>query len=134
MKALGITAMILAIAFIFIPGGGYATVIASLLAAFAVGPGKTYSLVAIILGFINTIFLSPSVWIFEGVGRKMAQDDAKYFGDEIDLMSTGMYIILVQIVCVIIFYYMNKKKKEQENNYVSEQKHISNNKEAGVSQ
>jgi len=87
-------------------------VIASLLAAFAVGEGKTYSLVAIILGFINTIFLSPSVRVFEGLGRKIAQNDTKYFDDEIDFMSAGMSIILVQIVCVIIFYYMNKKNRK----------------------
>jgi hypothetical protein len=116
MKALGITAMILAIVFIFLPGGRYATVIASLLAAFTVGPGSTYSAVAIILGFINTILLSPSVWIMDWADR----GDAKMFGEEVGFFGQGMIIVSVHIVCAIIFYFMNKKKKEQAINYVSD--------------
>lgn len=99
MKALGITAMILAIVFIFIPFGAMLTVIASIMAALAAGPGLTFGVVAILVGLINTLFLSPSIWL--------AQAGAQESG----AIGPGVVLILVHIICGVILFFWNKKKR-----------------------
>lgn len=98
MKALGITAMIFAIVFIFVPFGGFVTPLASIMAAFAAGPGLTFGATAILVGLINTLVLSPSVWIGE-------------FGPQTDgFMGPGIVIMIIHIACGAFLYYWNKKK------------------------
>ncbi len=69
MKALGMTAMILATICFFVPVvGPYVTVVAAGLVAFAVREGLTFAAVAIGLNLINLLFFSPSLWTTEGEG------------------------------------------------------------------
>ena len=98
MKAMGISAMVIAIVMIFLPFGGFGTAIASILAIFAWGEGKTFGAVAIIIGFINTLVLSPAVWMSEGGAN---------LGGE---MGAGTFMVLLHIGSGIGLWLMDKKK------------------------
>ncbi len=91
--------MIIAIIMVFLPFGGFVTAIASILAVFAWGEGKTFGAVAIIIGLINTVFLSPAVW--------MSEAGANLGGE----MGAGAFMILLHIGCGIGLWFMDKKKK-----------------------
>lgn len=95
---MGISAMVIAIIMIVLPFGGFVTAIASILAIFAWGEGKTYGAVAIIIGMINTIFLSPAVWMAEGGAN---------LGGEV---GPGVVMVLLHMGCGIGLWYMNKQK------------------------
>lgn len=102
MKALGISAMIVAIVMIFLPFGGFATALASILAVFAWGEGRTFGAVAIIIGLINTIFLSPAVWLSEAG----ANAD--------DQLGPGVFMILLHIGCGVALWMLDKNKARQK--------------------
>ena len=99
MKAMGISAMIIAIIMIFLPFGGFVTGLASILAVFAWGEGKTFGAVAIIIGLINTILLSPAVW--------MSEAGANLGGE----LGAGVFMVILHIGCGIGLWLMDKKKR-----------------------
>lgn len=102
MKALGITAMIIAIVSMFIPLAGiYLTVVAAILAAFAAGPGITFAGVAIMINFINLVFMSPLLWA--------AQAGAHIEGKT----GPGMFLVAVQIIAVIVLVFMHKAQAKK---------------------
>lgn len=99
MKAMGISAMIIAIIMIFLPFGGFVTALASILAIFAWGEGRTFGAVAIIIGLINTILLSPAVWMSEAGAN---------LGGEI---GAGVIMVLLHIGCGIGLFIMDRKNR-----------------------
>ncbi len=107
MKALGITAMILAIVSIFIPvAGPYLTIVCALLAAFSAGQGLTFGIVAILVNLINIAFLSPSLWLTAGIA------EANEAGS---LAGMGIVFIGTQIVAgaILTLIHLKWKKKQQ---------------------
>ena len=67
-KGFGLAALILVILALFIPVGGvFLSALAALLAAVAALAGdRVFATATPLIGFINTMFLSPSTWIFLG--------------------------------------------------------------------
>ena len=112
MKALGITAMILAIVSIFIPVvGPYLTLVCALLAAFSAGPGLTFGAVAILINILNVSFMSPSLWLTAG----MAEAERAGSGDAV-LAGMGVIFIGAQLVAAIVLIVMHTlwKKRQTE--------------------
>ena len=70
MKALGLSALIIAIIAVFVPVfGPYLTVLSAFLAAFAAGPGRKFATLGLTLNAVNVIVLSPSVWLGAGLAE-----------------------------------------------------------------
>lgn len=102
MKALGITAMIVAIVSIFMPlVGVYMTVVAGILAAFAAGPGITFAGVAIMVNLVNLVFMSPSLWI--------TQASAHSSGGT----GPGAFLVAVQVIAAIVLAFVHKAKMKK---------------------
>lgn len=98
MKALGITAMILAILAIFIPiYGVWLTLLAGLLAAFSAGPGITFGAVAILLNVVNVSFLSPSLWVLASIADTNQPGDGSTM-----LLGLAAIFIGAQILAAIV--------------------------------
>lgn len=104
MKALGITAMIIAILSIFIPiGGVYLTIVSACLAAFAAGPGLTFAGVAILINFFNLVFMSPTLWI--------TQAGAHSSGNT----GPGAFLVIAQIIAAVVVFMLHKNKFKKAN-------------------
>lgn len=67
-KGFGIAALIMVVLALFIPiGGVFLSALAALLAVVAALAGdRIFATATPLIGFINTMFLSPSTWIFLG--------------------------------------------------------------------
>ncbi len=93
-KGLGIGSLVLAILAIFIPVIGiWLTIISATLAVFAVGTGFGLGIGAIIVNFINLLFLSPLVWAYLSTAPIIS-----------------IFLIGVQVVALIILIKRNKKQ------------------------
>ena len=102
MKALGITAMIIAIVSMFIPVAGvFMTVVAAILAAFAAGPGITFAGVALLLNVINLVFMSPLLWAVQ-VGSNM---EGK--------IGIGVFLVAAQVIAAIVLVVVHKAKMKK---------------------
>ena len=114
MKALGITAMILAVISIFVPlVGPYLTILCALLAAFSAGPGITFGAVAILVNVINVSLLSPSLWIAGIVEADKGSGDAFLF-------SMGVVFIAPQAIAGLIMILLHMKWKKKQAKVVAE--------------
>lgn len=105
MKALGITAMILAVMSVFVPiMGVYLTIVSALIAAFAAGPGLTFAAVAILVNLINLVFMSPTLWI--------TQASAHSSGGT----GPGAFLVAAQVIAAVVLAFIHKAKfkKAQE--------------------
>ncbi len=102
MKALGITAMIVAIVSIFMPIiGVYLTIVSAILAAFAAGPGITFAGVALLVNLVNLVFMSPSLWI--------TQASAHSAGGT----GPGAYLVAIQVIAAIVLAVVHKAKMKK---------------------
>lgn len=102
MKAIGITAMIVAIVSIFMPIiGVYLTIVSAILAAFAAGPGITFAGVALLVNIINLVFMSPSLWIVQA-GAHIAGDT-----------GPGAFLVAVQVIAAIVLAFVHKAKMKK---------------------
>ena len=106
MKALGITAMIIAVLSIFIPlGGVYLTIVSALIAAFAAGPGLTFAGVALLINLFNLVFMSPTLWITQASAHSSGHT------------GPGAFLVAAQIIAAVVLVVLHKtkmKKAKQE--------------------
>jgi hypothetical protein len=73
-KGFGIAALVFALIAIFIPFGFVLSGIAILLACVAALAGdRTFTIATTVIAVVNTLFLSPSTWIFLGGNDPSAQ-------------------------------------------------------------
>jgi len=100
-KGLGIAALALAIMCVFIPVyGPWVTIIAALIAMFAIGPGFGMAIGAIVINLVNLLFLSPTTWLYlSNLGP----------GPVIPLIWLG-----AQVMGLIVLVLRNKKFKPAE--------------------
>lgn len=102
MKAIGITAMIIAILSIFIPlGGVYLTVVSALLAAFAAGQGLTFAGVALLINIFNLAFMSPTLWITQASAHSSGHT------------GPGAFLVFVQIIAAVVLAVLHKNKMKK---------------------
>lgn len=105
MKAMGITAMIVAVMSVFVPiVGVYLTIVSALIAAFAAGPGLTFAAVAILINLINLVFMSPSLWITLASAHSSGGT------------GPGAFLVAAQVIAgiVVAFIHKTRIKKAQE--------------------
>lgn len=100
MKALGLAALLLSLAMIFVPlAGAYGTAASGLVAALAWGRGFTMGMAAILINLVNVLLLSPILYLNKNAGLEK--------GD-----STPLYILiglaLIQIVYGILLLYLER--------------------------
>ena len=110
MKALGISAMIIAIISIFVPVvGPYLTILCALLIAFSAGEGIVFGSVAIIVNIVNVAFLSPSLWLTAAAGEA----DSAGSGGAV-LLGMGVIFIGAQVVAAIIMAILHLRWKKKQ--------------------
>ncbi len=103
MKALGIIAMIFSVVCIFVPvAGAYLTVVGAALAAFSAKDGVTFGAMAIGINFLNVLFLSPSIWVTDGV-RAIAGMGG----------GIGEALLLIHVVSVVVLAAIHMRGKRQ---------------------
>jgi hypothetical protein len=103
VKALGLTAMIIAIVSIFIPVMGvYLTFVTAALAAFAAGEGFVFGAVAIGLNAISLLFLSPMLWVADAAQKATGTNEGS-------AAALGAFLVISQIVAFVILFRKNKK-------------------------
>ena len=103
-KGLGIAALVIAIIAIFIPfAGTWMTILAGLLAAFAVGSGFGMGIAAIIINAVHILFLSPLLWATQG----MASAGAAHAGD--DIVFLPWILLAVQAIALVVLIMFNMK-------------------------
>lgn len=111
MKAFGIAALIFAIIGIFIPVIGYFLAgLSGVLAIFAAGKGTTLGLSAVIVNFINILFLSPSLILMSS--DKHAINTAH----QAQSKEIFAVLFLIQVAAVGVFavkrFWFNKQSTE----------------------
>jgi len=110
MKALGITAMVIAIIAIFVPViGPYLTFVTAILAAFAAGPGVTFGAVALLVNMINVFFLSPSLWITAAA----VESEVEGAGAGV-LAGMGVVFTAVNIIAALVLIVMHVLWKRRQ--------------------
>lgn len=104
-KGLGIAALVIAIVSIFIPVlGPWLTILAEALAAFSFGPGFALGFSSIVINLVNIFFMSPTVWIAEGVSAIAAEQGKS-------LMSGGTILFVAQAIALAVLIILNAKQK-----------------------
>ena len=103
MQAFGIAALVFAIIGIFAPFVGiFLSGLSGILAFFSYGKGTTLGLSAIIINFINILFLSPTFWLaMAGHAKANNRESAE------SMVST--FIILLIIQAAALGFFANKK-------------------------
>ena len=99
-KSLGIAALVVAIASIFIPVyGSYFTIVAGALAAFAYSEGFALGLSAIIINLVNIFFMTPSLDMLTAASGPG--------------VSVRTIFLVAQVIALAVLIVFNKKQKAQ---------------------
>ena len=96
--AFGIASLVLAVISIFVPGVGIMiTGLSGFMAWMSIGNGLPFGAAAIILNFINIIFLSPGYLLAVGIEASLRTPE------QADLFKIWAIVFFVQIAAVVIF-------------------------------
>ncbi|MBF0625905.1 MAG: hypothetical protein HQL82_13985 [Magnetococcales bacterium] len=109
MYGIGITALILAIVFLFLPVfGAMGTLLAALLSAAAAGPGRWFAAAALGIDLVNLLFFSPA-WRLSALSSWSAGHSGPLF--------TWLGMILVQILAGLVLFLLDRRLGRMERWY-----------------
>jgi hypothetical protein len=114
-KIFGIIALVTAIVSIFIPIVGiYLPLVAGLVAIFSAGEGFVLGASSIGINLINTLFMSPMLWVAAGleqVGQQVMKNAGAAVESENSVTGLGMFLLLFQIGAGVVLFLKNRKIK-----------------------